>query len=153
MKKFLILVLLIFTVFTGYAKDDEIKADSVKKRIENKSFVFIPQSAIPSKGKFISLTSSFDVKISGDTVVAYLPYYGEAHTAIFLNEDGGIKFTSIRNKYKVQPKKNSWNVSIKLEDLGYGMELNFDIYKSGSIMLRVTDNRRDPITFRGYMEL
>jgi hypothetical protein len=154
MKKFLTFVLLMFTAFAVFAKkDDEAKADSVKKRIENKSFVFIAQSAIPLKGKFISLSPSFDVKISGDTVTAYLPYYGEAHTAIFASEENGIKFTSVRNKYKVQPKKNGWNISIKPDDIGYGVELNFDISKSGSVMLRVSDHRRDPITFRGYMKL
>jgi hypothetical protein len=143
-----------FTVFTVFAKDDEAKTDSIKKRIANKSFTFIAQSAIPMKGSFISLSSSsFDVKISGDTVTAYLPYYGEAHTAIFPGEDGGIKFTSIRNKYKVQPKKNGWIVTIKTEDLGYNIELNFDISKSGNTMLRASDHRKDPITFRGYLDI
>jgi hypothetical protein len=152
MKKFLTLVLLTFTVFTGYAKDDEAKADSVKKWIENRSFTFIAKSAMPLKGRFISLSPSFDVKISGDTVTAYLPYFGEAHTATFGSEEGGIKFKSTRNKYKIQSKKNGWNVMIKPEDIGYGIELNFDVSKSGSIMLRVNDNRRDAITFRGHIE-
>jgi hypothetical protein len=154
MKEFLTFVLLMFTVFTGLAKDDEVKADTVKKCIENRSFVFIARSAIPLKGKFVSLTSSFDVAISGDTVTAYLPYYGEVHTAIFAGEEGGIKFTSVRNKYKVQSKKNGWIVTVKPEDAGYyGTELHFDISKSGNAMLRVSDNRRDPITFRGYLKL
>jgi hypothetical protein len=153
MKKFLLLVLLTVTVYHASAKDDDIKADTVKKRIENKSFVFVAQSAMPLKGKFISLTPSFDVRISGDTVTAYLPYFGEAHTAIFGHEEGGIKFKSVRNKYTVKPKKNGWNVMIKPEDVGYGIELNFDISKSGNTMLRVNDNRRDAITFRGYLDL
>ncbi|MDR0384987.1 MAG: DUF4251 domain-containing protein [Prevotellaceae bacterium] len=152
MKKFLSFVILMFTIFAGYAKDDEVKADSVKKRIENKSFVFIARSAIPMKGKLISLSPSFDVKISGDTVKAYLPYYGEVHTAI-LSSESGINFTSVRSKYRVQPKKNGWNVLIKPEDLMYNIELNFDISKSGSAMLRVSDYRRDPVTFRGYLDL
>ncbi|MDR1595029.1 MAG: DUF4251 domain-containing protein [Prevotellaceae bacterium] len=153
MKKFLTFTVLMFTVLSVFAKDDEITADSVKKRIENKSFVFIAQSAIPLKSKFVSLSSSFNVKVSGDTVTAYLPYYGEAHTAIFPGEEGGITFNSVRNKYKMQPKKNGWNVSIKPEDVKYGVELNFDISKSGNVMLRVTDHRRDPITFRGFLDL
>jgi hypothetical protein len=153
MKKFLTFVILMFTVFAGFAKDDKAKADSIKKRIENKSFVFVAQSAMPLKGQFISLSSSFDVTISGDTVTAYLPYYGEVHTSIFPGEESGIKFKSIRNKYKMQPKKNGWNISIKPEDVGHNVELNFDISKSGSVMLRVNDYRKDPITFRGFLEL
>jgi hypothetical protein len=153
MKEFLTFVLLMLTVYTGFAKDDDIKADSVKKRIENKSFVFIPQSAIPSKGKFVSLTPSFSVKISGDTVVSYLPYYGEVHSAIFPGEESGVKFTSKNNKYKMRQTKKGWTVVIKPEDVGYYVELNFDISKSGRVMLRVSDYRRDPITFTGYLEL
>ncbi|MDR2286332.1 MAG: DUF4251 domain-containing protein [Prevotellaceae bacterium] len=153
MKKFLTFVLLMFTVFAGFAKDGEITVDSLNKRLEGKSFVFVAQSAMPLKGKFISLSPSFDVKVSGDTVTAYLPYYGEVHSATFPSEEGGINFKSIRHKYKVQQKKNGWNVSIKPEDIGRSIELNFDISKSGNVMLRVTDQRKDPITFKGFLEL
>ncbi|MDR2027338.1 MAG: DUF4251 domain-containing protein [Prevotellaceae bacterium] len=152
MKKFLT-VLLVFTVFTGYAKNDDIKADSIKKLIENKSFAFIPQSAMPMRGGFISLTPSFDVKVSGDSVVSYLPYYGVARTAIFPGEETGIKFTSTNHQYEVQTTKNGWNILIKPKDVGHNVELNFNISKSGHVMLRVNDYRRDPITFSGYLEL
>jgi hypothetical protein len=147
------LVLLMITVFRVSAKDDEIKADTVKKRIENKSFVFVAQSAMPLKGGSILLTASFDVKISGDTVTAYLPYYGEAHTAIFGHDESGIKFKSVRNKYSAKQKKNGWNIIIKPEDVGYGIALYFDVSKSGYTTLIVRDNRRDIISFRGYLDL
>jgi hypothetical protein len=152
MKKFLT-VLFMFAVFTGYAKDDDKKADSIKTLIEVKSFVFVPQSALPLKGGLISLTPSFDVRVSGDTVAAYLPYYGEAKTAIFPGEDAGITFTSTVNKYEVQKTKHGWNVHIKPEDIGNNIELSFSISKSGHVMLRVSDYRRDPITFNGYLKL
>jgi hypothetical protein len=142
-----------FTVFAVYAKNDDIKADSIGKLIEDKSFVFIPQSAIPMRGGLISLTSSFDVKVSGDSVVTYLPYYGVVHSAIFPGEETGIKFISTLHKYEMKKTKNGWNVLIKPKDIGHNIELNFNISKSGRVMLRVYDYRRDPITFHGYLEL
>jgi hypothetical protein len=152
MKKF-VTVLFMFTVFTGYAKDDDVNADSIKTLIETKSFVFIPQSALPMKGGMISVTSSFDVRVSGDTIVAYLPYYGEAKTAIFPGEDAGIKFTSTIQKYEVKKTKHGWNVYIKPKGSGHNIEMYFSISKSGHVMLRVSDYRRDPITFNGYLKL
>jgi GH18 family chitinase len=153
MKKFLLaFVLLTIAVFRGSAQDDETKADVVKKQIEEKSFVFKAQLAIPLKGRHVSLiTSSFDVKISGDTVNVYLPYYGRSHTVVLGHDEDGIQFKSVRNKYKVNPKKNGWNVIVKPEDLEYAIELNFDISKSGEIMLNVKYDKKDPISFKGYL--
>ncbi|MDR1340499.1 MAG: DUF4251 domain-containing protein [Prevotellaceae bacterium] len=152
MKKYIAFVLLMITVFTVYARKDEAKEDSIRKRIDSKSFVFIAQSALPMKGKFISLSSSYDVKVAQDTVVAYLPYFGEAHTAIFSSDESGIKFTSTNNRYEVKQKKNGWDIVIKPKDVGNNVELHFNISKSGSTMLRVNDYRRDPISFRGYID-
>jgi hypothetical protein len=140
------------TVCAVYARDDKTKADTIKTRIENKSFTFIAQFALPMKGRLISLSSSFDVRVSGDTVTAYLPYYGEVHSAS-VGSDGEIKFTSVHNKYSVTPKKNGWNLFIKPDDIRYSIELYFDISKSGNVMLRVNDYRRDPISFKGYLDL
>jgi hypothetical protein len=150
MKKVLTLIL-IFSVFTGFAKDDKEKADSIKKLIDNKTFVFEAQSAMPTRGGFISLTSSYDVKVAGDSVITYLPYYGRAHTAIYPGEDEGIKFTSTKSKYTVKETKNGWDVVIKPEDVKNNVELRFNITKSGYVMLVVSDFRRDPITFRGQL--
>jgi hypothetical protein len=150
MKKVLT-VLLMFSVFTGFAKEDKELADSIKKLIDNKSFVFAAQSAMPTRGGFISLTSTYDVKVTGDTVIAYLPYYGRAHTAVYPGEDDGIKFTSTKSTYTVKERKNGWDVLIKPDDVRNNVELRFNISKSGYVTLVVSDFRRDPITFRGLL--
>jgi hypothetical protein len=150
MKKFLTFIL-IFSFFTGFAKDDKVKADSIKKLIGNKTFVFEAQSAMPLRGSFISLTSSYDVKVAGDSVISYLPYYGQAHTAVYPGEDDGIKFTSTKSKYTVKETKSGWHVVVKPEDVKNNVELRFDISKSGYVTLTVSDFRRDQITFRGVL--
>jgi hypothetical protein len=152
MKKFITFVLLMVTVFSVYAGKDEAKEDSIKKYIDSKSFVFVAQSALPMKGKFISLSSSYDVKVAKDTITAYLPYYGEAHTAIFSSEESGIKFTSTDNRYEAKQTKSGWSITIKPKDLVNNVELHFNISKSGTTMLRVSDYKRDPISFRGYIK-
>jgi hypothetical protein len=153
MKKFLTFVSLMLLVFTGFAKNDEGKSDSIRKMIDNKSFAFIARSAMPMRGGFISLTPSYDVKMAGDSIVTYLPYYGRAHTAIFPGEDNGIKFTSKNLEYKVKETKNGWDIVIKPEDVKNNVELRFNISKSGYAMLSVSDYRRDPITFSGYLDM
>jgi hypothetical protein len=153
MKKFITVILLMFTVFSVYARKDEVNEDSIKKHIEEKSFVFVAQTALPMKQKSIYLNSSYDVKIVNDSVIAYLPYFGEAHTAMFSTEESGIKFTSTDYKYEMKQTKSGWSITIKPKDVINSVELRFNISKSGSTMLRVSDYRRDPITFRGYISI
>src|SRR5689334_12028310 len=57
--------------------------------------IFKAQSVFPSSGGIINLTSEYDLKLSRDSIIAYLPYYGRAYTAT-PGEDGGIHFTSTK---------------------------------------------------------
>lgn len=151
MKRILIVTLILMSAFTAFSKNDKEKADSIQKLIEDKSFVFVAQSALPLRGSFISLTPPYDLKVAKDTIEAYLPYFGRAYSGVFPGNDNGIKFTSTKNTYKVEKNKHGWDVTIKPEDIQYGIELYFTISENGYAMLRVSDNRRDPITFNGYV--
>jgi hypothetical protein len=139
------------SVAAGFAKKDKAKADSIKNLIDNKSFAFVARSAMPMRGGFISLTHSYDVQVTSDSIVTYLPYYGVSHTAVFPGEDSGIKFTSTNHKYEVTKTKHGWDVLIKPEDVRNSVEMRFNISESGFVMLSVRDYRRDPITFNGYL--
>jgi len=64
-------------------KEDKsnVKKLAFKNMVDSQHFVFIAQSAKPLRGNFRNLTSQYDVTISNDTMVSYLPYFGRAYTA------------------------------------------------------------------------
>jgi len=152
MKKIFIMLMLVVPFF-GYAKNKSQENNNfVEQLINEKSFDFIAKSALPSKGNHISLSSAYDIKISGDTVVVYLPYYGRAYSAITSSDESGYKFTSTKNDFKVKQTKRGWDVTIKPTDVPNGVQLYLNISTTGHTMLTVTENKRDAIAFNGVLK-
>lgn len=131
----------------------DVKKAAFKNMVDSQHFVFVAQSVTPLKGGFRNLTSSYDVSISKDTIISYLPYFGRAYSAPLDPSQGGLNFTSTNFSYSVTPhKKDGWNVSIQPKDNTGIQQLLFTIYDNGSANLNVTSTSRDPISFDGYIK-
>lgn len=137
------------------AADKEAKALEIRNAVEAFDFKFSATYAYPLGFKSIYLSPYYDVKVSPDTVNAYLPYYGRAYTAPMDPSEGGIKFVSTDFDYQTQPGKRAGNylVTISINDAGRPIMLYFDIWENGAARLEVTDQYRQAISFQGDMEL
>jgi len=122
----------------------------VQNFINSKEFVFKAQTVLPMSGASRQLTSEYDVKFLGDSIVAYLPYFGRAYSAGY-GEGGGIDFTSTKFEYKIQQRKKGWDISIKPGDAKDVQQLNLTVSENGYATLQVTSNNRQPISFNGYI--
>ncbi|MFT3912186.1 MAG: DUF4251 domain-containing protein [Ferruginibacter sp.] len=133
-------------------KADVYKA--VSDKIEKKDFVFVAQSLTPLSGPLRVLTSTYDVRVTADSVISYLPYFGKAQQVPSTSEDAGIIFTSTKFDYVSETgKKKSWDVTIKFKDQRNTSTFSFIIYDNGEASLNVTSMLRDPISFRGHIKL
>lgn len=123
----------------------------VQNFIQTKEFVFKAQTVLPMSGMSRQLTSEYDVKFLGDSMIAYLPYFGRAYSAGY-GEGGGFDFTSTKFEYKVKPrKKGGWDISIKPRDAKDVQALNFTVSENGYATLQITSNNRQPISYNGYL--
>lgn len=136
----------------GLSKEEKISF--YENKIINTNYTFIPSSAIPSNGmKTVHLNSSYALKISKDTIISYLPYFGRAYTAPYPNGEGGIKFSSTDFEYKTSPKnKGMWNINIETKDTTPKYQLIMNIGETGYTTLIVQENNRQSISFYGQIE-
>lgn len=148
------LVLLAFVLLAAsstavHAQD--LDKSVVQNIIQTKEFVFKAQSVTPMSGMTRQLTTGYDVRFLGDSIVAYLPYFGRAYSAGY-GEGGGIDFTSTKFEYKLnERRKGGWDVSIKPQDVKDVQIMNFSISENGYATLQVNSNNRQPISFYGYI--
>ena len=118
-----------------------------------REFVFVAESASPMRQKVRHFTSPYDVKLTGDSLISYLPYFGSAYQAPMDPTNIGIQFTSTNFDYNVSAGKNNrWYIAIRPHDASGVQQFNFDIFSNGSATLNVTSTNRDPISFRGRIE-
>lgn len=138
------------------AQDDKAskkaeKEAAVKAMVEAQRYVFKPQSANPQRGRTMQLTTEYTVKVSKDTIVSDLPYFGRAFSAPIDPTKGGIQFNSTKFDYQQIPIKKGWQITIKPTDVSDVQQFFLTIFNNGSATLQVTSTNRTPISFNGYV--
>ena len=118
--------------------------------VHQQDFVFKAQTAMPMTGSTRHLTSDYDLKVTKESVVSYLPYFGRAYSAPIDPSKGGIQFTSKDFSYTVTDrKKGGWDVVIKPKDYRDVQQMTLTISVDGYATLQVTSLNRQPISFNG----
>jgi len=146
-------ILVLLVVSNTIVAQDAVKdreASSIQDKLDNKKFVFVAQSVIPQRGGTRQLTSTYDLRVTNDSLVSNLPYFGRAYYAPIDPSSAGLFFVSTSFDYTVKPgKKNSWNVLIKPKDKNDIQQLSLNVFSNGSAYLQVTSTNRQPISFNG----
>ena len=131
-----------------------VKITAIKNDVDGKHYTFSANTATPLRGSTIQLTSEYDLRITPDSVISFLPYCGRAYMDVPYNPtDGGVKFSSTKFDYKVsQKKKGGWEITINPKDVKNLERLVLNISSDGYASLSVTSTNRDPISFYGYLK-
>jgi hypothetical protein len=161
MKKLLIVLLGIILIVNANAQNTdkksrkEIKAEKAaqqkeqtQKLIENKTFEFIAEQAMPAKGRAISI-SSYNVKIFGDSIISHLPYYGRAYTPPITASSSPLDFNTVAEEFTETKNDKKYELEYKIRYDNDNIVYKFEIFHSGSASLYVRSNNRQPITYHG----
>jgi hypothetical protein len=135
-------------------KEDKKKAkqEQLKAQIDARQFTFNAQSATSTGGRTRQLTGSNTLVIHGDSLDAYLPYFGRAYSATPGDTNGGINFSSTSFSYDAQDAKNGgWIIVIKPENEKSASNMQLSISEDGYATLQVTSNNRQMISFYGQV--
>ncbi len=148
--KIFILATALTSLHITYAQESDPAA--VQKMVESKNFVFKAQSVLPQRGGMRQLTSDYDLKLLGDSVVSFLPFFGRAFVAPMGPDENGIKFTSTDFAYTTKKKKQGWEISILPKDTRDVRQLFLSVSGNGYARLQVISNNREGISYNGYIE-
>ena len=161
MKIFRNLFILVLIVSAGFntvvaqnKSKKQIKEDLVSAMIKSKKYIFIANYALPQRGGARQLTSEYDLRVTSDSVISFLPFFGRAYFDVPYNsQDNGIKFTSTKFNYEVtEKKKGGWEITIKPSDVKNMNRLILSISPDGYASLGVYSINRDYMDFSGYLK-
>lgn len=125
---------------------------AMKTLLEGKRFVFQAQTAQPSRGTSRQLTGGYELRVSDDTLVAQLPYFGRAYQPPSDMRGGGIEFTSTDYGFTLEAKrKGRWNITLEPRDASDVRLMTLSVSEDGYANLQVLSNNRDPISFNGIV--
>ena len=137
---------------TTEAQNKKDKKEQIKLIVEPQNYVFKAQTALPTGGATRPLTSDYDLRISKDTILSDLPYFGRAFTAPLNPSEGPLRFTSTDFQYAVaNRKKGGWDVTSTPKDVTDPRQINMSIFDNGTASVMVNSYNRQPISFNGYI--
>ncbi|WP_300597992.1 DUF4251 domain-containing protein [Niabella sp.] len=113
---------------------------------------FNPRLLLPNASNLYQLTSRYDLRVTPDSVIAYLPFFGRSYTAPMDPTKGGIKFTSTKFDYKKTQRKSNYEIEITPKDNREVQSLYLTVSPSGFASLRVLSVNKTPISFNGNVE-
>ena len=154
MKNIKVFLLLAASVLAGSSiiKAQDKKQDEVKTMIDSRNYIFKAQMANPQNGASRQLTPEYDLTISVDTIISYLPYFGRAYVAPSNPSEGGIKFTSTQFEYNPVKDEKGWKITIRPKDVREVQQLFLEVFDNGRATLQVISTNRQGISFNGYVE-
>lgn len=152
-----VFIVVVLAVFYGCSNTRKIQADppldstALKNMIDSQNFVFIARYVNPWNGRKRDLTTGYELSVSKDSLISYLPFFGRGYTAPISPSDVDFDFISTKFTYTVTPARRGWNISIKTQDQTYLRELYFRIFDNANASLNVTSMDRSAISYDGYI--
>jgi hypothetical protein len=146
------IVYIIFLLLAGCAVAGNAQNEnaSVKAAVEAKQFVFDAQTIVPTGARARQVGGEgYRLRVSGDSLISDLPYFGRAYSASY-NGEGGIKFKSASFDYAVKNRKRGgWEIALRPNDVSDFREFVLTVFDNGSAQLRALSNNRQPISYNG----
>ncbi|WP_129718343.1 DUF4251 domain-containing protein [Pedobacter sp. SYP-B3415] len=167
--KLLKMICALLLVTTGL-KAQVTDKEALSGLIRSKKFVFNASAALPlnsldvsrimsrmqgvNSGSMIQLNGmQYDLQLNGDTLKAYLPYFGRAFVAPYNPNENGIKFTSTNFTMKeTRKKRGGWVITFTTKDVKDNHRFTLDVSEKGYATLIANSNNRQAITFNGTID-
>lgn len=145
------LILFLFISATSL-RAQKLSQQDVVNMINSKQITFQPQSIVTGGGKSKQLTPDFSLKISGDSLISNLPYFGQAYNAPINSSDAGLNFTSSNFTYtSATGKKGKTIISIHTNDKVYNTDFILTVYTNGTAYLQANNTDKQPVSYNGYL--
>lgn len=129
------------------------KQVSIQKMIASRLYSFSAESALPINDGSIPLTYGYYLRVQRDTLIAYLPYFGDAYEIpMDLTADNGIDFTSTKFTYNAVQNIHGYEITIVPQDVKDVKKMYLDISPDGYASLRISNLSRSGINFNGSIE-
>lgn len=138
-------------------KEKQARLSLVDSLVKANNFKFVAQQANPLRSNIVSqhllqLDGTYYLKVSKDTIDAYLPYFGVAQQAPFGSTDNGIQFKTTDFEYSKKQTSKGFEINIIPKKTDKANKLFLSITENGDATLNVNSNNRDAISFSGSIE-
>lgn len=121
--------------------------------LQAKRFVFDVETVLPAGARARYMTGQgYGLRVSGDSLVSNLPYFGRAFSAP-MSGRGGFNFSSVGFGYKIKARRRGgWEIELEPKDVADFRKFLLTVFDNGSATLRALSNNRQSISYNGTVQ-
>ena len=125
----------------------------VRQAVDDRAYTVEMNYIYPQRMASRHLDYGYSLRISGDSIYSYLPYFGRAYSVPY-GGGNGLNFKGVMDYYKVtRTKKDCTDVVLGVKDDGDEYQYTLNIYDNGTVSLGVFSRNRESISFGGQMTI
>ena len=130
----------------------EQKKEAVRQLIVSENYKIDVNTAMPMRGRNITLSSPYSLEIRNDSVFSYLPYYGRAYSVPY-GGGSGLIFNAPLKEYTMDlDKKGNAVIKFSARSPEYFFEFSAKVFSNGTASIDVIMQNRQSISYRGELD-
>ena len=170
---FLFLVLLVMSCKTSKSTATPAQIEALENLINNKNFIIESNWAYPQStnamqqiantgilgpgntaGSISLIGNSNFLKISGDSIMSYLPYYGERQMNVgYGGSDSAIQLKDIAKDYKTKTNKDkSYTITLNANNKTENFTVYLRVFPNLRSSITLNSSSRFPIRYEGKIQ-
>ena len=127
-------------------------ANQVYDNLNNRRFTIEVDAMKPLRGGMRMLNDRYELPVKADTVMSYLPYFGQVYKANPYMQQVGLNFTGTIYDYAAaMVKQGQYRISFRTRTEEDTYVYNIDLFDNGKSDISVFGEFHDAITFTGQM--
>jgi len=149
-----ILVLLLSSCGAAYRSlEKEADFQALAELVERGTYQFQIQSATPTGGRTVQITSAYSLKVQANRFEAYLPSYDRAYQPAYAG-NSPIRFGGKPENLEIlrKEKKGRMSVSFTMKEAQDSYQITLEVGRSRYGTLRVSSQDRQSISYYGLLE-
>lgn len=136
----------------GRSTDPALEA-AVRAVIEGRDYTIDVDRITAKRGRTFSLTTPYNIRISGDSIYSYLPYFGESYAPVIGRQEG-LNFDGTMSGYKVtEGRRGAIDIEFTARTFEDRYDYRLSVYPNGTAYMTVTPDRKSSVTFDGKLRL
>ena len=134
------------------AERDALVAQAVNNALAKRNYVIDIDMMYPTGAPARRLTNDYILKVEGDMMTSYLPYFGTAYDAPYSGGNGLDFKEPIKNYKSEQVKKDKTRITIDVDYDSDHLTYTLEVFDNGNVSLNVISTRRESINFNGTLK-
>ena len=132
---------------------DAKRAQAVEKALAERHYKVEISMMNPRRGSAVIVSPDFSLKVKGDTLVSYLPYFGRAYNVPY-GGGKGLNFTAPISEYHSSKERNgATQITMKVINEEDVYTFRLEIFSNGNASIDLTARERESINYSGQMEM